>query len=249
MENKNMLKDILNDIVRHTSGVGFIDVVKLTGEEGKVSIESMDNDRNVVIQGVLKDGIDELEGTVGLTRMQVLDRYLNYDGFGDDSITLKTQQMGDSVIPTEVSFSCGRSKSSYRFMAESMVNDVLKVPQFKGVNWDVEIKPGIKSLKDLQYFSGALGKQEPLFTVSTEDGNLVFSLGSTTSDRASVTVADDVNGELKSAWKYPIHHVLAVLKLMEDGNDCTLRLSDMGAMQLELNSGLGTYKYTLSARK
>lgn len=244
-----MLKDILTDIVRHTYGIGCIDLVKMTGGDGKLTIETMDTDRNVCIKGELNKTIDELEGTVGLARMHVLDRNLRYGGFTDSGIGIKTQAKDGIVIPSEVSFSGGGTKSSYRFMSEVMVNDVLKIPPFRGVKWDVEVKPSLKSTQDLQYFAATLGKTEPLFAVSTENNSLIFSLGSSSSDRASVAVSNAVVGELKHAWKYPIAQVLAVLKLIEDGNSCVLSISDVGALQLELDSGIGTYKYIFGARR
>ena len=43
--------DILKDIVKHTHGLGFLDLVKITGTSDATAIDSMAEDRSVILQG------------------------------------------------------------------------------------------------------------------------------------------------------------------------------------------------------
>ena len=43
--------DILKDIVKHTHGLGFLDLVKITGDSKETAIDSMAEDRSVILQG------------------------------------------------------------------------------------------------------------------------------------------------------------------------------------------------------
>ena len=44
-----MIKDILTDIVAHTHALGFINTIKVTTEDGETVIDSISEDKNVII--------------------------------------------------------------------------------------------------------------------------------------------------------------------------------------------------------
>ena len=54
MYNGVIMKDILQDIVKHTHGLGFLDLVKITGADDSTTIDSMAEDRSVILQGTFK---------------------------------------------------------------------------------------------------------------------------------------------------------------------------------------------------
>ena len=43
------MKDILQDIVAHTHSLGFLNLVKVTGDDQSTTIESMAEDRSVIL--------------------------------------------------------------------------------------------------------------------------------------------------------------------------------------------------------
>ena len=43
------MKDILQDIVKHTHSLGFIDLVKIVGDDTKTEMDAMAEDRSVVV--------------------------------------------------------------------------------------------------------------------------------------------------------------------------------------------------------
>ena len=57
--------DILKDIVKHTHGLGFLDLVKITGDDKETVIDSMAEDRSVILQGSFHKPQAEMNGTFG----------------------------------------------------------------------------------------------------------------------------------------------------------------------------------------
>ena len=91
----------------------------------------------------------------------------------------------------------------------------------------------------------AAHSEETVFTVKTENNNLVFYFGDHSTHAGSFDFAKGVQGELKHSWSWPVAQVQAILGL--DGK-LTMKISDQGAMQITVDSGLATYNYILPAQ-
>ena len=61
--------DILRDIVKHTHGLGFLDLVKITGTSNETTIDSMAEDRSVILQGSFHKPQTEMDGTFGMPQL------------------------------------------------------------------------------------------------------------------------------------------------------------------------------------
>lgn len=245
-----MLSEVLTDVLAQTHGLGFIEMMKIDSDSTRTKIAAIDDAKTVVIYGTLKSPLTELAGVVGLARMAVLQGYLKFPPFTDDTSTIeiKTTQRDGVDVPTEVSFSSTDGhESSYRFMHKDVVEEQIKVPSFNGATWDVVITNTEDLMKDLSYFNGVLGSFEPVFTAKTDGTDLNFYIGSGASDRATVPVAKSVNGTLSGAT-WPLVEVLAILKLASKADDCTLSFSNKGVLKIEMETGLGKYEYLLPAR-
>ena len=48
------MKDILQDIVAHTHALGFLNIVKVNGDDAQTGIDSMAEDRSVILQANTK---------------------------------------------------------------------------------------------------------------------------------------------------------------------------------------------------
>lgn len=242
----------MKDIVKHTSSLGFIDMVKLVGDTNEAKIEAIDADKTVVIFGTMYQPITGLEKTVGLSRMGILKGYLDFPPFAGEkaSIEIVTETRSGEDVPTEIKFASGTGHvSNYRFMSETMVNEQIKVPPFKGATWNLTITPEKKKITELSYFSGVLGGVEKRFTVSVDSNNtLNFSVGSGPTDRTVVPFAENVTGSLKHQWSWPLAQVLSILKLADQAT-ATMYFSDMGALKIDIDSGIGKYSYILPASK
>jgi hypothetical protein len=245
------LLDALRDIVKHTNSLGFIEMVKILGTATDAKIEAMDGDRSVVIYGTMYHPLPGIDTTVGLSRIGVLKGYMDWSVFDNDTSKIEVEKDpgGTSSGPTEIRFTSGNGHTAvYRFMGESMVSDQIKVPPFKGATWHVEIKPELSSIKNLAQMQGILGGVEKRFVVSVNKDVLNFSVGDGPTDKMVIPFATGITGEMKHQWSYPLSQILSILKLGDTG-EMTMKISDMGALMIEIDSGVGKYKYILPAGK
>lgn len=242
-----MLLDAFKDILKHTSSLGFIDMVKLIGTSTTAKIETKDSDNTVIIFGETYQPIKGIDSTLGLSRLTVLKAFIGMHEGSDVSIV--TEARNGSNVPTDIMFDNKDGfVSNYRFMSESMINDQIKVPPFKGATWDVVLTPDKAAINRLSDNFGALGTVEKRFIVSVTKGTLNFAIGTGPTDRSVVPFARGVTGNLKHQWSYPLTQVLSILKLA-DTSTCTMSFSDQGALKIDIDSGLGKYSYILPAGK
>ena len=66
------MKDILKDVVKHTHDLGFIEAVKLEGNDSGTHIEAMETERQVVLYGKLHNDVPDLSGTSGASNLGYL---------------------------------------------------------------------------------------------------------------------------------------------------------------------------------
>ena len=244
------MRDVLLDIVKHTNGLGIIEAVKIEGTDDGTYVEAMDPDRTVVLNGKLHSRVQEFQGTFGLSRLGVLQGYLNYGAYEEDTANIEVVRKERNGVeqPEEIRFSSPQGyQSSYRFMASDLLESQLRSVRFKGVEWDVEFQPSLQNIKDLTYFNSILGGFEPTFTVRTSNKSLKLYIGDGTSDRVEIPFVSNVDGTIGHAWNWKVAPVLSILKLADTGS-CTMSISDKGAMQLAIDSGIGQYNYILPAQ-
>ena len=81
--------------------------------------------------------------------------------------------------------------------------------------------------------------------MKTEDGDLVCYFGDHSTHAGRFVFQANIEGELKRAWHWPIAHVINILNLP---GDKVLQISDDGAAQIIVDSGLAEYTYILPAQ-
>jgi len=247
-----MIIDQLKDIVKHTASLGFIEMVKIIGTANDAKIEAIDPDKTVVIFGSMNKPITDIDTTVGLSRISILKGYIDFPLFSESSaaVSIIKETKSNQSIPTEIKFDSGVGHvANYRFMSETMVNEQIKVPAFKGASWDITITPEKKRIAELSYFQGVLGGIEKRFIVSINKGTLNFSVGTGPTDRTTVPFASNITGTMKNQWTWPLSQVLSILKLSDTASSTTMKFSDMGALMIEIDSGIGKYQFILPAGK
>lgn len=239
--------DQFKDIVKHTHQLGFIEMVKVVGSDTEAKIEAIDGDKTVVIYGDMYQPIKDIESVVGLSRLAQLKGFI--DLHDKSVVSVISEQRGGVELPTELKFDNGEGEiAAYRFMSETMANEQIKVPPFKGATWNVTVKPEKKRIDRLNAYQGILGGTEKRFVVSTDKDVLNFAIGTGPTDRSNVPFATGITGALKHQWSWPLTQVLSILKL-NDTEDLTMHFSDMGAMKIDVDSGIGKYSYILPAGK
>jgi hypothetical protein len=245
------IKDILKDVLKHTHGLGIFEQVKLTGTVESTEVETVDADKTVIFKGETHQPVPDLvDSTIGLSRMGVLQGYLQYPGYDDatGSVAVVTQERNGEQVPTEVEFkSADDNEAHYRFMLADVINQQLKSIKFKGAEFDINVVPTDKNLKDLTYFNSVLGTYEANFSPKTNGTDLYFHIGDAGSDRTKIHVSNAIEGEIKGDWRWPLDIVLRILKLSDSGN-CVLSINDEGLLQIIVDSGMAKYTYLLPAK-
>lgn len=241
------MKDILTDIVTHTHSLGIIPLVKITGTDAETIIESMSEDRSVVINAKTNKPVAEFEGTFGMPNLDKLNLHLRNPEYKENAKieVIKAERNGEE-IPVNLHFenAAGDFVNDYRFMNQQIVAEKLKSFKFKGAQWDIKFSPSIASIARLK-LQAAAHSEETVFQVKTENGNLVFFFGDASTHAGSFVFEAGVKGKLKQSWAWPVTQVMSILNL--DG-DKTMHIADAGAMQITVDSGLASYDYILPAQ-
>ena len=240
------MKDILQDVVAHTHALGFLSIVKVTNENG-TTIESMADDRSVILGATTHTPVGEFEGTFGMPNLDKLALHLKNPEYQKDAKldVVKAERNGET-IPTHIHFenATGDFENDYRFMNKAIIEEKLKTVKFKGAAWNVTFSPSVASITRMKLQSAA-HSEEPTFNVKTVDENLVFSFGDASTHAGEFVFQHGVDGTLTHTWSWPVAQVQAILNL--DG-DSTMSISDQGAMQISIDSGMAKYDYILPAQ-
>ena len=242
------MRDLLLDVIKHTQGLGFIDTVKVDGSDKATVFEAMESNKTVVLDARALKPEPHLAGEFGMGRLNILQGYLNFANYKTDdakiSVTRKDRD-DKKDVPQEITFNDGNGqKSVYRFMS----SDMIPYARYKGTAWDVSVEPSNSKIKEFQEIAGILSGTEPYFLAKTEDGKLKFSIGEEGADRAEITIAEDVTGELKGELYWPTSEVISILKLGINENP-KIDITARGALQVTITSPLVEYRYILPARK
>ena len=240
------MKDILQDVVAHTHALGFLSLVKVTNEEG-TQIDSMAEDRSVIMSASTANPVAEFVGTFGMPNLDKLNLHLKNPEYKDNAkIEVVQAERNGEMIPTHIHFenAAGDFQNDYRFMNKAIIEEKLKTVKFKGATWAVEFQPSMASIARMKLMAAA-HSEEPTFNVKTVDGNLVFSFGDASTHAGEFVFQHGVEGTLAHTWSWPVAQVQAILNL--DG-DATMSISDQGAMKISVNSGMATYDYILPAQ-
>jgi len=241
------MKDILQDIVTHTHALGFLPIAKVTGTSSETAIESMAEDRSVILNAKTHKSVSDFDGVFGMPNLDKLNIHLKCPEYKENAKieVIKAERNGET-IPTTIHFEneAGDFVNDYRLMNTDIINEKLKSVKFKGASWDIEFSPSVSSIQRLKFQSQA-NVEESVFQVKTENGNLMFSFGDASTHAGSFVFESSVDGKLKSTWAWPVVQVMSILSL---SGDKTMRISDAGAMQITVDSGLAEYNYILPAQ-
>jgi len=243
------MKDILQDIVSHTQNLGFLTTVKVTGEESATNMFSMADDRSVIMEAETHNPYPDMLGVFGMPQLQKLKYLLDGTEYQKDAkITITNAERNGNIVPVGIHFAndAGDFKNDYRFMNQEIINEKMKTVKFRGVNWDVEVIPTLQGVQRFNFQAGA-NAEHPTFLAKTEDGNLKFIFGDASTHGGEFIFATNVEGTLDRGWTWPVASILAILKIA-DVNNTKMSISNEGAIQIKLDSGLANYKYIIPAQ-
>ena len=244
------MKDMLQDVVAHTHALGFLSLVKVTNEES-TQIDSMADDRSVILSAESHSKVNEFSGTFGMPNLDKLNLHLKNPEYQKDAkIEVVSAERNGEVVPTHIHFEneAGDFQNDYRFMNKAIIEEKLKTVKFKGAQWNINFQPSIAAIARMKLQSAA-HSEEPTFNVSTKDTggatDLVFSFGDASTHAGSFVFEANIEGNLAHTWSWPVSQVQAILNL---SGDTTMSISDQGAMMISVDSGMAKYDYILPAQ-
>lgn len=237
------------DIVAHTHKLGFLNIARIRGTEEKTTIESMADDRSVVMYGQTIEPHQNMIGVFGMPQLEKLKYLLDCQEYQQDAkIELVTAERNGDVIPVGIHFENkdGDFNNDYRFMNEAVITEKLKTVEFNGPKWDIELTPTMSSINRFQYQVSA-NSEHTTFLAKTEGDQLKFMFGDASSHGGEFVFFSGVTGKLNKSWAWPVAPILSILKLA-GANTTVLSFSNNGVMQITLDSGVAVYRYIIPAK-
>ena len=242
------MKDILQNIIQYTAGLGNIDLIKIIGTDKETVIHAAGEDKTVIVTGTLAQPVSDFIGTFGMPNLGKLKTILSFDLYDENAIINVTKQNRDGVdTPTVIHFEtqAGDFVNDYRLMGKAIVEEKVKSVSFKGATWGVEFEPSIAGIQKLKKQAQA-NSEETTFTAKTENGDLKFFFGDPNAHAGNFVFQAGVSGSYtKTQFHWPVQTVLAILALPGDKK---FKMSEQGASMITVDSGLIEYNYILPAQ-
>jgi hypothetical protein len=238
------MRDYLLDLVEHTFDLGCIDLIKIVGDTDATQISALAEDQSVVVMGTFKNPVPEFVGTFGMPNLGKLKTLLNLQEYRENAkLSLSKSSNGD---PDGVSFenAAGDFRNNYRFMAAGIITEKLKNARFKEPAWHVQFEPTNAAIQRLKWQMSA-NAEEPNFQARTENGDLKFFFGDHSTHAGNFVFHPGISGQLKRTWSWPAKQFASIMDL---NGDKVVRISDDGAAQITVDSGLAVYNYILPAQ-
>ena len=241
------MRDYLLDLVEHTYDLGCIDTVKITGDANETLIGAVAEDRSVVVEGKFLVPVADFIGTFGMPNLSKLKILLNLGEYRENArINTLTQNRNGADMLSGLHFenAAGDFHNDYRFMTAEIVAEKLKTVKFKGVTWHVEFEPTVVGIQRLKMQASA-NAEESNFQAKTNKGDLTFSFGDHSTHAGEFVFHPGISGALKRTWSWPVKQFISIMDLT---GDKIVRISDDGAAQITVNSGIAEYNYILPAQ-
>jgi hypothetical protein len=239
------MKDNLQDLISHTNQLGFIDLIKVTGNDKETLINAIADDRTVIVSGKFKGPNAEFIGTFGMPNLGKLKTILGFEEYDENSVV--EMKHSDSGAPSNIHFETqmGDFVNDYRLMSKEVVEDKVKPVKFAGATWNVEFEPKVANIARLKKQASA-NSEEATFVTKTDGQDLKIFFGDVSSHSGNFVFESGVTGKLTKSWSWPVKQFLAIMDLQGDKR---VYISDAGAMKITVDSGLADYEYLLPAQQ
>lgn len=241
------MKDYLLDLIQHTQGLGNIDLVKITGTKKSTEIAAIAEDKTVIVSGTFATPLPDFEGVFGMPNLAKLKTILSFDDYDDKAIisVIKSEKDGE-IIPSAIHFETSNHDfvNDYRLMIKALVEEKIKNVKFHGNTWDVEFEPTIAGILRLKKQASA-NNEEEYFTTKTENNDLKVFFGDHSTHSGNFVFHNGVSGKLSKALRWPTKVFLSIMDLPGDKK---VRITEKGAAEITVDSGIANYRYLLPAQ-
>lgn len=242
------MRNNLLDIVKNTYGLGIIDKVKVTSTDVSTTIESVAEDRSLILHAETNSPVPQFSGVFGLPNLGKLSTILNIDEYKENAkISLTLEDKGGVSVPAGLKFenAAGDFKNTYRFMTAEQVNENLRSIQFKKTPvWIIEFVPSVSSIQRLR-FQASANSEQSTFTAKTEGTDLKLFFGDHSNHAGNFIFQTDVTGTITVSCSWPVSTVISILSL---AGDKLFRISSDGILKITVDTGLTTYNYILPSQ-
>jgi hypothetical protein len=241
------MKDNLKDLIEHTFNLDGIELIKITGTATETKINAIAEDKSVIVSGAFKTAMPEFAGTFGMPNLSKLKTIIGFDDYNEAAkISVLTTQRNGATVPDFIHFETkdGDFVNDYRLMSEAVVSEKIKTAIFKEPPWNIQFEPTVAGILRLKKQSNA-NSEEPNFTTKTENGDLKIYFGNPSTHSGNFVFHTGVTGTLSRQWMWPVKQFQAIMDLTGDKK---VRISDDGAAEITVDSGLAVYQYLLTAQ-
>jgi hypothetical protein len=99
------MKDILQDIVSHTQNLGFLTTVKITGTDKGTTVNSMADDRSVIMEAETANPYPDMIGVFGMPQLNKLKYLLEGAEYKEGAkISITTAERNGETLPVGLHF-------------------------------------------------------------------------------------------------------------------------------------------------
>jgi len=242
------MKDFLKDVIQYMHGLGDVDLVKVTGTDNETKVSAVAEDKSVIVSSVFKNPIADAIGVFGMPNLSKLKTILSFgDEYDENSqITVIREIREGEDTPTTIHFESKDNDfiNDYRLMAKNIVEGKVKNVSFKGATWNIQFEPSVQSILRLKRQASA-NSEELYFSTKVEKGDLKIYFGDHSTHSGNFVFQAGVTGTMTKTWNWPVKAFLAI---MDMPGTKTVKISDMGATEIIVDSGLAVYSYILPAQ-
>lgn len=268
------MRDILKDLVKIVRAAD-IGTVKITGEDGKISFQGVDDKRTIILKGTVIGDEPELDGVSGIGSLDRLAAILNVYQDPTDTVTVARKlrkvrvekKDADGNVMTDLAgqaefeeveensiekFVFGKTKpfkmeNNFRIIARNLIPN-----QFtpKAVDYAVEFTPTAAAIEYLDKMVGI--SNNDTFSVTIQPGtdgtpSLFVNLGEV-GNESTIEFHQNVSGVLKNNWSWNIGQALKLIKLASNAT-LTIGFSDRGMLKIAVDTGIAQYEFTIPPRQ
>lgn len=267
------MRDILRDMVKIVRAAD-IGTVKITGEDGEVTFQGVDDGRTVILKGNVTNPEPEFNGVSGIGNLDRLAATLNFFQDPTDSVTIarkmrkvrvekkdadgqpildaagtpEFEEIDENAIERFV-FNRAKPKAevNFRVIARNLIPQQYSP---RTVDYAIEFTPTAAAIDNLDKMVAI--SNGDTFTVKIQPGadgtdSLFVNLGEV-GNESSVEFHPNIQGTLKNTWNWNISQVLKLLKLATNST-LTLGFSDRGMLRVVIDTGIAHYEFTIPPRQ
>lgn len=239
------MKEYLIDIVKHTSGLGYFETLRIDGTatETKVSATDLKN-RSVVLRAKLHGVIPEFAGLFGVPNLTLLNTLLSIPEYQDTGAIITVDRMVKNNLeqPSSIKFenSTNDFKNEFRLMASNLIDNLEPLLKFNVTSWPATFVPSVSAQQRLKYQSSAHSDEQTV-TFRIANGEIRAMIGDGSSHHGSFVFHKGVDEKVKETILIPVSVVNSILAL--DG-DKVINMGGPG-MMITVDSGLANYDYII----